>query len=56
VGARTGLDAVEKRKIPSPRRESKPGHPIVQIAESNLKINVETRSNLVVASSVVMLV
>jgi hypothetical protein len=30
VGPRAGLDAVSKRKIHSPRRESKPDHPIVQ--------------------------
>jgi hypothetical protein len=30
VGLRASLDAVVKRKIPSPRRESKPDHPIVQ--------------------------
>jgi len=27
VGPRAGLDAVTKRKIPSPRRESNPDHP-----------------------------
>jgi hypothetical protein len=30
VGHRAGLDAVVKRKIPSPRRESNPRTPIVQ--------------------------
>jgi hypothetical protein len=30
VGPRAVLDAVVKRKIPSPRRESKPRTPIVQ--------------------------
>jgi hypothetical protein len=30
VGPRDGLDAVARRKIPSPRRESNPCHPIVQ--------------------------
>jgi hypothetical protein len=30
VGPRAGLDAVEKRKITSPRRESKPLTPTVQ--------------------------
>jgi hypothetical protein len=30
VGCRAGLDAVTKRKIPSPRRESNPRTPIVQ--------------------------
>jgi hypothetical protein len=30
VGPRAGLDAVEKRKIPSPRQESNPRTPIVQ--------------------------
>jgi hypothetical protein len=30
VGPRAGLDAVVKRKIPSPRRESNPRSPIVQ--------------------------
>jgi hypothetical protein len=30
VGIRTGLDAVLKRKISSPRREWDPDHPIVQ--------------------------
>jgi len=30
MGPRAGLDLVVKRKIPSPRRESKPDHPIVQ--------------------------
>jgi hypothetical protein len=30
VGPRAGLDMVSKRKIPSPRSESNPNHPIVQ--------------------------
>jgi hypothetical protein len=30
VGPRAVLDAVVKRKIPSPRRESKPKTPIIQ--------------------------
>jgi hypothetical protein len=30
MGSKTGLDAVEKRKIPSPRRESNPRTPIIQ--------------------------
>jgi hypothetical protein len=30
VGPRVGLDAVVKRKVPSPRRESNPRTPIVQ--------------------------
>jgi hypothetical protein len=30
VGPKTGLDTVLKRKIPNPRRESNPDHPIVQ--------------------------
>jgi len=30
MGPRAGLDAVEKRKIPNPRRELKPRTPIVQ--------------------------
>jgi hypothetical protein len=30
VGPRTVLDAVVKRKIPSPRRESNPRTPIIQ--------------------------
>jgi hypothetical protein len=30
VGPRAGLDAVSNRKIPSPRQESNPNHPIVQ--------------------------
>jgi hypothetical protein len=30
VGPRAVLDAVVKRKIPSPRRESKPRTPIIQ--------------------------
>jgi hypothetical protein len=30
VGPRAGLNTVSKIKIPSPRRESKPDHPIVQ--------------------------
>jgi hypothetical protein len=30
VGPRAGLDAVLKRKIPSPCRKSNPNHPIVQ--------------------------
>jgi hypothetical protein len=35
MGPRAGLGAVEKRKIPSPRRQSNPDHTIVQpIAES----------------------
>jgi hypothetical protein len=28
VGLRAGLDTVSKRRIPSPRRESNPDHPI----------------------------
>jgi hypothetical protein len=32
VGPRAGLDAVVKRKVPSPRRESNPRTPIVQLA------------------------
>jgi hypothetical protein len=28
VGPRVGLNAVSKRKIPSPRRESNPDHPV----------------------------
>jgi hypothetical protein len=31
MGPRTVLDAVVKRKIPSPRRESNPRTPIVQV-------------------------
>jgi hypothetical protein len=31
VGPRAVLDAVVKRKIPSPRRESNPRNPIVQL-------------------------
>jgi hypothetical protein len=30
MGPRAGLGMVSKRKIPSPRRESNPDHPIVQ--------------------------
>jgi hypothetical protein len=30
VGPRSGLDMVSKRKIPSPRGESNPDHPITQ--------------------------
>jgi len=30
VGTRTGLNTASKRKIPSPRRKSRPDHPIVQ--------------------------
>jgi hypothetical protein len=30
MGSRNGLDAVEQRKIPNVRRESKSGTPIVQ--------------------------
>jgi hypothetical protein len=30
VGPRAGLNTVSKRKIPSPRRESNPDHPIFQ--------------------------
>jgi hypothetical protein len=33
VGPRAGLDAVPNRKIPSPRRESNPDHPIVNLAK-----------------------
>jgi hypothetical protein len=40
VGPRTVLDAVVKRKIPSPRRESKPRTPIVQpVAESLYRLS-----------------
>jgi hypothetical protein len=39
VGPRAVLDAVVKRKIPSPRRESKPRTPIVQpVAQTTLFI------------------
>jgi hypothetical protein len=31
VGPRVGLDAMSKRKIPSPRRDSNPDHPITQL-------------------------
>jgi len=34
VDPRVGLDAVEKRKIPSPRRKSNPRTPIVQVQVS----------------------
>jgi hypothetical protein len=30
VGPKAGLDTVSKRKIPNPRQESNPDHPIVQ--------------------------
>jgi hypothetical protein len=30
VGSRAVLDAVSKRKIPSPRRDSNPNNPIIQ--------------------------
>jgi hypothetical protein len=35
VGPRDVLDTVMKRKIPSPRRESKPRTPIVQVQEKS---------------------
>jgi hypothetical protein len=38
VGPRAGPDAVVKRKIPSPRRESNPRNPIVQPAAWMLHI------------------
>jgi len=31
VGPRARLDAVEKRKIPSPRRASNPDHPVISV-------------------------
>jgi hypothetical protein len=34
VGPRAGLDTVSKTKIPSPREESNPDHPIVQPVSS----------------------
>jgi hypothetical protein len=34
VDTKTGLDVVEKRKIPSPSRESNPRNPIVQIVRN----------------------
>jgi hypothetical protein len=34
VTLRAGLDAVVKRKIPSPQRESNPDYPIVQLVAS----------------------
>jgi hypothetical protein len=44
VGPRAVLDAVVKRKIPSPRRESNPGTPIVQpIAQYDLHPNTVAR-------------
>jgi hypothetical protein len=30
MGPRAGLDTVSKKKIPGPRRDSNPDHPIVQ--------------------------
>jgi hypothetical protein len=41
VGPRVVLDAVVKKKIPSPRRESNPRTPIVKpIAKAKYKIDV----------------
>jgi hypothetical protein len=34
VGSKAGMDAVSKKKIRSPRRESNPDHPIVQPVSS----------------------
>jgi hypothetical protein len=43
VCSRAVLDAVVKRKIPSPRRESNPRTPIVQpVHEKEVQFNVET--------------
>jgi hypothetical protein len=38
VGSRAVLDAVVKRKIPSPRRESNPRTPIIQPVDQMLKM------------------
>jgi hypothetical protein len=54
VGPRNGLDTVSKRKIPSPRRDSKADHPIVQARSQSLyrvtipdilKLSVEVEIN-----------
>jgi hypothetical protein len=37
VGPRTGLDAVSKRKLPSPCRESNPDYPIIQPVATHMK-------------------
>jgi hypothetical protein len=41
VGARAVLEAVVKRKIPSPRRESNPRTPIVQTATKLWTMDIE---------------
>jgi hypothetical protein len=47
VVPRAGLDTILKKKIPSPRRESKPDHPIVQpVASRYTCVLVPVMSNL----------
>jgi hypothetical protein len=48
VGPRTVLDAVMKRKIPSPRRESKPRTPIVQPVAQRYTDWAITAPNLII--------
>jgi hypothetical protein len=51
VGPRAVLNAVVKRKIPNPRRESKPRTPIVQLVAQryawkyNIKIDLKEELN-----------
>jgi hypothetical protein len=47
VGLKSGLDAVVKRKIPSPRRESNPDHPIVHpIASRYTDLSITAPENI----------
>jgi hypothetical protein len=54
VGPRAGLDVVSKIKIPSPRRDSKPNHPIILPLVSRYTdwaINPRYKENVIMAAS-----
>jgi hypothetical protein len=54
VGPRAVLDAVVKRKIPSPRRESNPRTPIVQpVAQRYTDLNHRKSASVIVAEGAV---
>jgi hypothetical protein len=48
VGPRAGLDATEKKKIPSSHRESKPRTPIVQPVASSCIIQKKVPISIIV--------
>jgi hypothetical protein len=49
---RAGLEAVSRRKIPSPRRDSNPDHPIVQFVELSMETVVKAMSSSKVSNNV----